>query len=86
MPTLYAAPVDPNWNWGHSALLGVNGWRSSTLWGVPGQNERRKLWSVWDVSLSPKVVLDPALSTTTNFAYENENLSSGTELGDITKF
>ena len=87
MPTLYAAPVDPSWNWGHSALLGVNGWRSSTLWGVPGQNERRKLWSVWDVSLSPKVVLDPALSTTTNFAYENENLSSMTTLvGDITNF
>ena len=86
MPALYAAPVDPNWNWGHSALLGVNGWRLSTLWGVPGTSEVRKLWSVWDVSLSPKIVLNPAFPFPTKFAYENENLSSGAMAGDITSF
>ena len=87
MPTLYANPITfpSNQGWGDSALLDGNGWRSTGLWSGPS----RKIIAMWDVSLSPKIILTNVPGgARTLFAYENENGSGigSTSAGDINSF
>ena len=85
MPTFYNAQIDPTW--GGSGVLNTNGWGSTSLWGTSGVNESRKVWAYWDVSLSPKIMLNPAGNAPTKFAYFNDNgYGAGPQTGDITSF
>ena len=60
---------------GPSQLLNTPGWKSGGLW---GGGTYRKLWAIWDVSLSPKL----SNSTDPDFAWEN-SFTTGNYAGDI---
>ena len=68
------------WGSSHDQLLNAPGWKSSGNWGNPDPFYR-KLYAIWDVSLSPKIAMQ------FEFAYENSASSNSfPNPGDITNF